>query len=450
MKKTFKWVGAVTVATTMLVGGVSAVKAAEVDTALRSAVEGMNGTLGWTADTQSILVDVAGSKASFKVGSTEATIHDQVVKLDKAPYVSNGATQISAATLKQLQTALKGNDKLLLTFSSVGDARIEDGVAAASAQDLKWLVNTKVLTRMTDEMEAKKSNMLFFNGDMIMGYTKNSDVNYLNRQYAYWRGVVGTAFEHGMYVFPVPGNHEMQNKYKDDQGNTVKKATESNENTWRDNMGDIIIDSQRFEQILDENVSGFDPNNYPQSGGADTISTNQKQLDYSFDYRGSHFAVINTDPTGNDSHAPTAWLAKDLEDAKARGMKHNFVFGHKMAYTYIFDPANTTPGGLDTDKAAADAFWKVIQDNKATYLSGHEHITDISRPNNGSAYQIIVGSGGSPFEAVKPTGKDTDRYYAYVTAKVFESGKVHFDAYGFDANYGPTQNFLSWDLEQGF
>ncbi len=99
---------------------------------------------------------------------------------------------------------------------------------------------------------------------------------------------------------------------------------------------------------------------------------------------------------------------------------------------------------------AANAFWKVIQDNKATYLSGHEHIFNVSRPNNGSAYQIIVGSGGSPFEAKKPTNNPIDRNYAYITAKVYESGKVHFDAYGFDANYGPTQNFLSWDLNQGF
>ncbi|MDU0204799.1 copper amine oxidase N-terminal domain-containing protein [Paenibacillus sp. MAH-36] len=450
MKKMLKRIGAASVMTAMLAGGASAISAADTDIALRSAMESMNGTLGWAYDTQMIIVDVAGSKASLKVGSTDATIKGQAVKLDKAPYVMNGATQISPATLKQIQDALKGSDKLLFTFSSVGDCRIEDGYPGASAQDLKWMVNTKVLTRMTDEMEAKKSNMLLFNGDMILGYSKNSDVNYLNRQYAYWRGVVGTAFEHGMYVFPVPGNHEMQDKYKDDNGKTVKKATESNENTWRDNMGDIIVDSQRFSQILGDNIAGFDPNNFPQIGDVDKISTNQKQLDYSFDYRGSHFAIINTDPTGNDSHAPTEWLAKDLAAAKARGMKHNFVFGHKMAYTYIYDPSITEPGGLDADKSAADAFWKVIEDNKATYLSGHEHITDISRPNNGSAYQIIVGSGGSPFEAVKPTGKDTDRYYSYVTAKVYESGKVHFDAYGFDANFGPTQNYMSWDLEQGF
>lgn len=449
MKKTLQaWIG-VSLTGTMLLGGIASAAASDTsDTALRPAVEGMNGTLGWAAESQQITIDVGGSKANLKLGSTDAIIKGQAVKLDKAPYLANGATQISAATAKQLKDALKGSDKLLFTFSSVGDCRIDNTVTDASAQDQKWLVNTKVLTRMMDEMQTQKSTMLFYNGDMIMGYTPNSDVNILNREYAFWRGVVGTAFEHGMYVFPVPGNHETQDNYKDVNGKTVKKSTQTNEDTWRDNMGDIIVDQKRFAQILGDNIAGWDPNNYPQIG-MDRITTQQKQLDYSFDYRGSHFVIINTDPTGNDSHAPTEWLAKDLADAKARGMKHSFVFGHKLAYTYYYD-TSATVSGLDVDMNATNAFWKVIQDNKATYLSGHEHIFNVSRPNNGSAYQIVVGSGGSPFEAKKPTNNPIDRDYAYVTAKVYESGKVHFDAYGFDANYGPTQNFMSWDLDQGF
>jgi hypothetical protein len=71
-------------------------------------------------------------------------------------------------------------------------------------------------------------------------------------------------------------------------------------------MGDIIVDQERFKQILGQDFSVFDPNNIPQSGNLDKITSDQKQLDYSFDYQGTHFAVINTDPAGNDSHAPTA------------------------------------------------------------------------------------------------------------------------------------------------
>ncbi|TVY11039.1 stalk domain-containing protein [Paenibacillus cremeus] len=450
MKKNLKVLTELTVLGALLMTAVSpsAYAADSGDVTLRAAVEGLNGTLDWSAATQQITVDIGGEKVQLKLGSTDVSLKGQAVKLDKAPYLANGQTFVSTATVKQIQDAMKNSDQLLFTFSTVGDCRIDDTVQDASAQDQKWLVNSKVLTRMMDEMGSQKSKMLFFNGDMIMGYTPNSDVSILNREYAFWRGMVGTAFEHGTYVFPVPGNHEVQDNYKDAKGTTVKAATEANEKTWRDNMGDIIVDEKRFSQILGDQVAGWDPNNYPQIG-MDHITTSQKQLSYSFDYRGSHFAILNTDPTGYDTHAPIEWLTKDLEAAKARGMKHSFVFGHKLAYTYYFDETAKV-SGLDADMEHANAFWKIIQDNNATYFSGHEHITNISQPNNGKAYQVVVGSGGSPFEAKKPTSNPIDRNYAWVTVKVYESGKVHMDAYGFDANYGPTQNFMSWDLEKGF
>ncbi|MCZ8513611.1 stalk domain-containing protein [Paenibacillus filicis] len=419
------------------------------DVPLRSLVEQLNGTLGWDAATRSIEVNVGNDKGSFKLDSMDASIKGQAVKLDKKPYLQNGSTLVSAATAAQIKEAFKKADKLLFSFSTVGDSRTEPNTWDVSAQDNKWLVNSKVMTRMANEMRGQQSKMLFFNGDMIMGYTPNSDVNVLNRQYAFWRGLASTIFENGMYVFPVAGNHEVQDRYTDEKGKTVKKATKANEDTWRDNMEDVIIDEKRFAEILGEQVTGWDPSNTPKIG-MDNITTDQKQLSYSFDYKGSHFAIINTDPAGNDSHAPTAWLNSDLDKAKARGMKHSFVFGHKMAYYYQFDPANPKSDGLEVDKAAADAFWKVIQDHNATYFSGHEHIFNISQPNGGKAYQVLVGSGGSPFEATKPTGNPTDRMYAWVTVKVYESGKVHIDAYGFDAFFGPTQNIKSWDLENGF
>jgi hypothetical protein len=221
----------------------------------------------------------------------------------------------SKQTVESSQKKKAAEDKVLITFSTVGDSRVDDTVKDLPAQDYKWTVNTKVMTRMMKEIEAQKSKLFFFNGDMIMGYTPNSDVNVLNRQYAFWRGLVATAYENGTYVFPVPGNHEVQDKFKDANGKTVKQATYANENTWRDNMGDVIIDEKRFADIAGEKVTGWDPKNYPQIG-MDHITTDQSKLSYSYDYHGSHFVVINTDPTGNDGHAPTQWLTDDFKKAK--------------------------------------------------------------------------------------------------------------------------------------
>ena len=155
--------------------------------------------------------------------------------------------------------------------------------------------------------------------------------------------------------------------------------------------------------------------------------------------------VINTDPVGNDAHAPTNWLAADLSSAEARGAQHFFVFGHKPAYTYYYGanlPAG--PSGLDNDPASRDALWNVIEQYGATYFCGHEHVFNMMQPRasqGGKAWQVLVGSGGSPFEA-SPTNTTfnpvTDRDYAWATVKVYRNGLVKMTAYGFNDHFGPT------------
>ncbi len=120
-------------------------------------------------------------------------------------------------------------DQPILTFSTVGDSR-QDPVSPdpttvpLSGQDAIWLQNTKAWSRIIDSIEQQKSNLLFFNGDMIMGYGNanvpqnnttipgivNSDLVNFYKQYAFWRGVVAGLMENGTYVVPVPGTHETQ------------------------------------------------------------------------------------------------------------------------------------------------------------------------------------------------------------------------------------------------
>src|SRR6266496_4130701 len=87
----------------------------------------------------------------------------------------------------------------------------------------------------------------------------------------------------------------------------------------------------------------------------------------------------------------------------------------------------TKANGLDAvaDLSGRDAFWSVVESYRATYFCGHEHIYSVSQPRN-AAWQVIVGSGGSPFEsdAVAPI----DRTYAYAVVKVYASGRVHATA----------------------
>jgi len=361
---------------------------------------------------------------------------------------------------------------VVLTFSTVGDSR-QDPVTydkasvgnTLSGQDSIWLQNTKALARILRSVQAQKSTMLFFNGDMVHGYgwagfgymsslsgssiagpttpttvedVVGSDLVKFYQQYGFWRGTVAPVMEAGTYVFPVPGNHETQCKA------CGKVAKVENENAWAANMGDLVVDASRFQGILGSAPQHL--NFGPAAGvGPDGLTTDQSKLSYSFDYKGLHFAVINTDPVGKDAHAPTQWLAADLASASLRGAKKMFVFGHKPAFTYAYLANSVTPpAGLDAapgNAADRDAFWNVIENYKATYFCGHEHIYNISQPRGG-AYQVLVGAGGSPFDAKSTDvtkNPAADRDYSWATVRVHQDGGVDILGYGFDAAFGPTQ-----------
>ncbi|WP_291423852.1 metallophosphoesterase [Deinococcus sp.] len=351
-----------------------------------------------------------------------------------APTAQQGGGQVNPADV-------------LFTFSTVGDSREDPAAEGLNGQNKIWLQNTRAWTRIMKESNAQGAKAMFFNGDMIMGYT--TDRATLDRQYAFWRGMSATLMEQGTYVVPVPGNHEVQEKGTDAAGKGFKLARAGNEDAWRANMGDLILDKLRFQALTGLDAKNFDAANTPQVGGADPVTTDQKQLTYSFDADNSHFAIINTDATGWDSHAPVGWLKADLAAAKARGLNHFFVFGHKPAYTYKYND-KVTPSGFDADPANQTAFWDLVEQYGATYFSGHEHIYHAMQPRAdkaGKAWEVIVGSGGSPFEA-KP-GDSTnpqDYMYAWATVQVLKDGRVHATVYGFDQKFGTTQILKSWDL----
>ena len=352
-------------------------------------------------------------------------------------------------------------DMEILSFSTVGDSRQDPATPdpttlPLSGQDAIWLQNTKALSRILRSIEWQRSHLLFFNGDMIMGYGNaivplnntsvvgivKSDLVQFYTQYAFWRGAISGLMESVTYVVPVPGNHETQWKAGG------KKAQAVNEDAWRANMADLILDNARFQNLFGEQPANA---NVGDNRAYDNLATDQSKLSYSFDFHGSHFTIINTDPVGKDAHAPVNWLATDLQAAHDRGLGHSFVFGHKPAFTYYFGVTNllpATPSGLDNDIASRDLFWNVIEQNGATYFCGHEHIFNLSR--HVKAWQVLVGSGGSPFEASPADttlNPQTDRTYAWATVSIYKSGKVRLQAFGFDDQFGPTRLLQSVTLD---
>jgi hypothetical protein len=339
-------------------------------------------------------------------------------------------------------------DQEIFHFATVGDSRADPKDPSLSAQDKRWVQATPALARLLREINQSRAQALVFNGDMVMGYTQ--DNTQLEREYAYWRGMAATVMEAGTYVLPVPGNHEVQMPTLQADGSSKKLAQPALEKAWRDNMGDLILDTNRWHQLTGQSAFHFQIDNTP-AIGRNGVITSQRQLSYSFDVGNIHLAVINTDPVGGDSQAPSSWLDKDLSQAQARGMKHLFVFGHKMAFTYHPPTvADKSAQGLDEFAELAEVFWQVIEQHGATYFCGHEHIQHASQPkktHGGQAWQVIVGSGGSPFSAKAVNEKNPhDRDYAWADVRVYASGRVHVAILGFDEHMGPTREIQAWDL----
>ena len=105
-------------------------------------------------------------------------------------------------------------------------------------------------------------------------------------------------------------------------------------------------------------------------------------------------------------------------------------------------------------------FWAVISHYNATYFSGHEHLPhveqfkDVTGGSKNIPYQVIVGSGGSPFDAAMssdspprepvPLANWQDRYYAWATVQVHRSGNVSLQVQGFTdgAKYEPSSGVV--------
>lgn len=123
------------------------------------------------------------------------------------------------------------NTDALFTFSTVGDSRENPTTQGLSAQNEVWLQTTRAWSRLMVEANDQGVRALFFNGDMIMGYT--TDRVTLDRQCACWRGTTTTLTEHGTYVVPLAGNHEVKEKGTDAAGKGLKLARPGNEDAWQ-------------------------------------------------------------------------------------------------------------------------------------------------------------------------------------------------------------------------
>jgi hypothetical protein len=276
--------------------------------------------------------------------------------------------------------------------------------------------NLAQLERSFTEIAALKPGPSFvvFTGDLVLGLTP--ELNELRHQLESWIDVYQNSDlgrDRKIRLIAMPGNHE---SLFGEKGSQVSNP--GAEAVWLSLMQPFIAG-----------------NNGPPAGGPDNLQTDQSQLTYSFDFRDSHFVLLNTDPYGAVATVPLNWLHGDLVTASANPhLKHTFVLGHKQA----FSPADSSSEeALDSHPDIRDQFWNELNNaGVGYYLVAHAHlwhfgfpISPISRSQH--TVQVIAGNGGSKEDPIwEKAGKPF--YYGFTLVQVLNDGEVLMKSYGRD------------------
>jgi len=273
--------------------------------------------------------------------------------------------------------------------------------------------NTYQLNRLFTEVSQMNPlpKYLFFAGDLVLGY--ENDTVKLESQLANWLNLYKASplFGTSVQLVALEGNHETQDKA------AGKKSFPAAERTFLRVMHDYILGNNGPA------ITGLAP-------GTDSLTTDQSQLTYSFNYKKDHFVLINTDPVGRDAITSYKWIANDIKNARAAGARHVFAIGHKPAYSGRFVDA---PDGLDVNAAQRDSLWSTLEQYQAdAFFSAHIHASDTVQPHVSKTWQIIAGNGGSMTEASFAALPHS--YFGYVVADVYTNNQVHVNNMGRDAN----------------
>jgi hypothetical protein len=325
------------------------------------------------------------------------------------------ATQPSFS--KSDETAYSDND-VDFSFVVVGCNRVDKDDIAKTTPSTANIEQLKRTFKEVSEL-SPPPKFLFFAGDSVMGYT--SDVKVLESQLKGWRDLYESSplASSKTTLVPITGNHETQNE--------KKVSYEAAEKTWLKVMAPYL------------KYAG----NGPRVGGKDNLKTDQSKLTYSFDYKGTHFVVLNTDPVGRDWSVPKSWIAQDLAKSKSRFAKHIFAIGHKPAHAYpinLYNPAETKEDGLGRlYPADRDEFWASLVANKAeAMLASHDHMYYRAKGPKGNTWQIIAGNGGSKLEKVVDQAKIN--FFGFTVVSVLKNNHVTVTSYGRDV---PKEGYLA-------
>lgn len=239
-------------------------------------------------------------------------------------------------------------------FAVIGDTR----------SDNPGGINIKVTAALLKKIKSEDVDFIIVTGDMITG---SKNVNRTVERLGKWKHLVQ---KYGLKVYVAAGNHEIR--------------SEGSEGAFR----------SIFEM----------PDNGP---------IGLKELVYSFDYKNTHFVMLDTNIYNSFRRlgdAQRAWLENDLKQNKDKLI---FVFGHEPAYPI----GNHMGDSLDRFPVERDGLWSLFEKyDVRAYFCGHEHVYNKSMHNG--VLQVITGGGGAPLHAQQKKGG----FYHFVIVDIKDSG----------------------------
>jgi 3',5'-cyclic AMP phosphodiesterase CpdA len=232
-------------------------------------------------------------------------------------------------------------------------------VADSRSKENNPSVDSAVLRRLMNDMNALKPAFCLFPGDLVYGGKVGNDA--FKRELQEWITDTGQ-FRSTLYV--TPGNHEFW-------GGAGRAEA------WREMFPNM-------------------PGNGPPG--------EEYKCSYYFDYGNCRFISILSDWEDHGTRVDQKWLEQILE--ASGGFEHIFVFSHHPMWD-LGDVKGT--------------FWKsLVAHHVDAYFCGHLHYYSRSQPGDLGTWQVIVGTAGAPPYAPSPavTGTTIPGQYGFTTVDV--------------------------------
>ena len=319
---------------------------------------------------------------------------------------------VSASAVFSLPKVQKER-KIALTFAFFGCNRIDAKDWEKTRKENPSSANVPQLRQNLTDIARLSPALLFFGGDLVMGYADDNGET-LHSQMTAWIDLV-KSFPRSpktKYV-AITGNHELNRKVGD-----LKLPNRSTDAIW----GTLV----KPVGLIPARTSGPTPQNSPE----DNLVSDQRALSFSFNRGSVHFVVLNTDTrvTTKDPQTgetkigmvPIHWLKRDLDAAEhSPRIKCVVIMGHRNLVA-----PSSAKGDAPIDPECAAPMIDILKARPKVraYICAHVHAFDITAIGEMGLKQVTFGNGGSLLEkGWNPAG---GRTFGFGYFKVYADGSL--------------------------